>query len=131
MTWMTHSGVVGTVQVEQASFLQVWQPKGWVEVAGPASDPGVRTVLTRGDIADGQIPVYDASTGVYVPQTPVAGNLPAAGTDGQVLVKDSSAPAGVRFADAPTATAGPPGPPGPPGKPGDTVTSTAGRWGFP
>lgn len=129
MIWMTHSGVVGVVQVDQQAFNDIWSAHGWTSVAGPASDPGVRTVLAKGDIADGQVPVYDAATGYYIPQTPVTAGLPTGGTDGQVLVKNTGAGGGVAWANAPTATPGPPGDPGRPGRDGKDATATAGRWG--
>lgn len=112
--WMTHSGVAGAVQVDQSAFLTLWSqpPYNWVEVTGPSGDPGVHAVLVKGDLTDGQIAVYDASTGFFVPQTPAAAALPSGGTVDQVLTQTASGPA---WADG---TPGPPGQDGPPGQPG-------------
>jgi hypothetical protein len=128
LIYMTHSGVVGTVQTDQQSFLDIWQAKGWTIVSGPATDPGITTVLAQGDPADGQVPVYDSSTGRYGPTDVAAASLPTGGTTGQVLTKTSG---GAGWA-TPTATQGPPGPPGPPGKDGTDGTgggTQIGRWG--
>jgi hypothetical protein len=127
LIWMTHSGVVGAVQTEQQSFTDIYQPIGWVQVSGPSVDPGVQTVIAQGTPANGQIPVYDSSTGRWTPSAPAAASLPAGGTTGQVLTKTAG---GVGWAN-PTATQGPPGPPGPPGKDGDAggTGSQVGRWG--
>jgi hypothetical protein len=129
MIWMTHTGVVGVVQVDQQAFNDVWShaPYNWTQVPGPAADPGVRTVLAKGDVSDGQVPAYDAATGYYIPADPAAASLPAGGSTNQVLTKQSDG--SVNWSNGTPGPAGKDGPPGQNGKPGKDATANAGRWG--
>lgn len=120
MIWMTHAGVVGSVQIDQQAFSDIWSGLGWVEVAGPVGDPGVRTVLLKGDVTDGQTATYDASTGFFVPTDPLAASLPTGGTTNQVITKQADG--SVAWSDGVPGPAGPDGLSGPPGRDGQNGT---------
>jgi hypothetical protein len=126
LIYMTHSGVVGTVQTTAEAFADIWSGKGWTEVDAPADSPGVQDVITQGSPDDGDVPIYDASTGRYVASPPAAASLPAGGTNGQVLTKSGGS---VVWADGTPGPAGDPGKPGQNGQDGTGGTAQIGRWG--